>query len=177
MTTDLHEVPLLNEPSLMLTILRAAARAPVNREACVESLIVSFARVREVLPGPREGLAKRIDQPFFKLVRAGLLASVGVGLFALTERGGEALQRYPAGLDETVLTQYPEYRAYLRASEFHAAVDGRATFEAYGRGFLDWHDDRVATDNPFDSDSADHLAWENGWSEARDVSRSTREES
>ncbi len=44
------------------------------------------------------------------LVAAGLLAIADYGHFTITERGQRVLAEHPMGVDDTVLTQFQEFR-------------------------------------------------------------------
>ena len=62
---------------------------------------------------------------------------------------------------------YPEFARYIRGLELRRGpIDARAG--GYDQGYDAYWSGESPADNPFPPDSADHLAWENGWSEALD---------
>ena len=100
------------------------------------------------------------------LTEAKLLAPADGG-FATTARGRAALAEHPQGFDTADLMVYPEFARYIRGLELRrAGLDPRAG--GYDQGFYAYWTGELPADNPYPPDSADHLAWENGWSEALD---------
>ena len=62
---------------------------------------------------------------------------------------------------------YPEFARYIRGLDLRrTGLDPRAG--GYDQGFYAYWNGEGPADNPHPPDSADHLAWENGWSEALD---------
>ena len=101
------------------------------------------------------------------LTEARLLAPGADGAFTLTERGRAALAEHPEGFDTADLMVYPEFARYIRSLELRRGpLDPRAG--GYDQGFYAYWTGETPADNPYSPDSADHLAWENGWSEALD---------
>jgi hypothetical protein len=101
------------------------------------------------------------------LSEAKLLAPGPDGAFTLTERGRAALAEHPEGFDTPDLMVYPEFARYIRSLELRRGpLDPRAG--GYDQGFYAYWTGDAPADNPYSPDSADHLAWENGWSEALD---------
>ena len=89
------------------------------------------------------------------------------GSFTTTERGRAALAEHPEGFDTADLMVYPEFARYLRGLELRRRpLDPRTG--GYDQGFYAYWTGETPADNPYPPDSADHLAWENGWSEALD---------
>jgi len=62
---------------------------------------------------------------------------------------------------------YPEFARHVRGLELsRVEMDPRAG--SYDQGYYAYWTGRTPADNPYAPDSADHLGWENGWSEALD---------
>ena len=101
------------------------------------------------------------------LIGAGLLHQVENDCFEITERGRRVLAEHPQGIDDTVLAEFPEFRAFMhRVHPPHVPEDAQGdTHEEGHRAFQEGED---TADNPYAFDTSKHLAWENGWSEARD---------
>jgi hypothetical protein len=162
-----REYPLLNTPNMVAIILREAEAGPATLQDCAARLQALLARADEHPPfGPAE-VASRLETLVRYLVEARLLAPERDGRFALTERGRAALAEHPAGFDTADLMVYPEFARYVRGLVArHGGMDPRAG--GYDEGFYAYWSGQVPADNPYPPDSADHLAWENGWSEALD---------
>jgi ribosome modulation factor len=71
------------------------------------------------------------------------------------------------GVDDSVLTQFPEFREFIRRSSPHR-VPENPELGAQEEGYWAYLDGQSAVDNPYEFDTGKHLAWENGWFEARD---------
>jgi hypothetical protein len=124
-------------------------------------------RADEHPPFGPEDVASRLRMLIRYLIEANLLADAGGGAVATTARGRAALAEHPQGLDTADLMAYPEFARYIRGLELRrAAMDPRAN--GYDQGFYAYWSGELPADNPYPPDSADHLAWENGWSEALD---------
>jgi restriction endonuclease Mrr len=162
------EHPLLNWPSLTLSLLKPAA----EREQA--SLADALSHLEEVLtlahesPGvDRIEIADRLETMKGHLIAAGLLRQVENGFFAITDRGRRVLSEHPLGVDDTVLAAFPEFRDYMhRRHPPHQPEDAQAG--AHEEGYRAFQEGEKASDNPYAFDSCGHLAWENGWHEARD---------
>ena len=161
-----REYPLLNTPNLVALILREAAEGPTTLATCLARLQGLLDQVHEHPPFAPAEVSSRLETLVRYLTEARLLAVDGEGI-ALTERGRAALVEHPAGLDTADLMAYPEFARYLRGLQLRRGpLDARAT--GYDQGFYAYWTGETPADNPYGSDSADHLAWENGWSEALD---------
>lgn len=164
---DLSEFPLLNRPALMLLALKAAEERPASLDDCIERLKLDLARARENPPVHADEIAAALGAVRDELVAAALLIPAGEGRLALTGRGRDVLHEHPMGVDETVLMQFAEYRAFiLEFARRRTLDDPRAA--RYSEGYSAYQAGLGLADNPFSPDTIDHLAWENGWSEARD---------
>lgn len=164
---DLSEFTLLNRPSLMLLVLKAAAEGPTTLADCRARLNRELARVDERPDVPDPVIDTELGDVVDHLAVAGLLARSGDARLTLTPRGQQVLQSHPMGIDETVLMQFAEYKAYVRNFARRKTVDDPRV-RRYDEGHAAWQAGQTLTENPYPPDTADHLAWENGWSEARD---------
>jgi hypothetical protein len=168
MVTPFREYPLLNTPNMILVLLRGAVASPTATvSGCADSLSALLAQAHEQPPFGRREIEDRLGALVRALAAAKLVVAGPDGGFSATERGREALERHPQGLDLADLVAYPEFARHMRGLELHrAALDPRSA--GYDQGFYAYWTGRGPADNPFPGDSADHLAWENGWSEALD---------
>ena len=162
-----REYPLLNTPNLMAIILREASAGPATLARCAARLQALLARADERPPFGPEEVASRLEVLIRYLAEARLISRGTDGSFALTERGGAALAEHPQGFDTADLMVYPEFARYIRGLERRRGLaDARAG--GYDEGYYAYWTGENPADNPYNPDSADHLAWENGWSEALD---------
>jgi hypothetical protein len=165
---DLSEYPLLNRPVLMLLVLRAASEHPVTLRACRDRLGEELARIHERPDVPEAVIAAEFEEVGKHLEAARLLVRDGQGALSLTPRGRQVLHEHPLGVDETVLALFAEYRKFINAFAPRKTVDDPRPAR-YDEGYAAQQDGRSLSENPYPPDSVDHLAWENGWSEARDT--------
>ena len=165
---DLSEYPLLNRPALMLLILKTAAERPVTMRQCRERLGAELARIHEKPDVPEPEIATELEDVGKHLLAARLLERGDGDVFGLTRRGRQVLAAHPMGVDETVLAGFPEYRAFIRDFARRRTIDD-PRIPRYEEGFAAQQEGRSLSENPYPPDSVDHLAWENGWSEARDA--------
>jgi restriction system protein len=161
------EPALLHEPDLMLAVLRAARQGPAVLDDAMARLHGALAAAHEPPPGPGGDLRRRLERAALLLRGADAIAPAGDDRFRLTARGARLLADHPDGVDETVLLALPEFRAFLAALHPHRSKDDPHP-RAFEAGMQAFADGRSIADNPHASDSADHLAWECGWSEARE---------
>ena len=164
---DLSEFTLLNRPALMLLVLKAAAEGPTSLADCRARLERELARVDERPDVPEPVIAAELAEVIDHLLVAGLLAKAADARLTLTPRGEQTLQAHPMGIDETVLMQFAEYKAYVRNFARRKTVDDPRA-RRYDEGHAASQAGQTLTENPYSPDTADHLAWENGWSEGRD---------
>jgi len=66
-----------------------------------------------------------------------------------------------------VLVQFPEFRRYIKKPRETNDTEVPRPRE-YNLGYESYRAGKSLDDNPYRFDNADHLAWENGWFEARD---------
>ena len=162
-----REYPLLNTPNMVAVILREAEAGPATLGDCAAGLQAVLDRADEHPPFGPEDVASRLDMLIRYLAEARLLALERDGSFTLTERGRAALAEHPAGFDSADLMAYPEFARYIRGLDVRrGGMDPRAG--GYDEGFYAYWNGQIPADNPHPPDSVDHLAWENGWSEALD---------
>jgi restriction system protein len=164
------EPALLHEPDLMLAILRAAQTAPASLEDATARLHANLAAAHEPPADPEGGLRCRLERAALHLGGADAIAPAGDDRFQLTARGLRLLAEHADGVDETVLSAFPEYRAFLTALHPKRFADD-PRLPAFQAGTQAFADGRSLADNPHAFDSADHLAWECGWSEAREAAK------
>jgi hypothetical protein len=160
------EPTLLHEQDLMLALLHAAADGPATEREAVAWL----SRLRVVAgeaPVVDEETMGRLHRAVTALLAAGALTQDEPGRLRIAKRGRELLASSPQGVDETVLMRFPEFRAFIAAAGGSAPRDDPRA-PAFDAGQLAFAAGKPHTANPFPFDSVDHLAWENGWSEARD---------
>jgi restriction system protein len=162
-----REYPLLNIPNMVAIILREAAGGAATLAGCGAQLQALLDRADEHPPFGPEDAASRLQMLIRYLAEARLIAHAADGSFALTDRGRAALAEHPAGFDGADLMVYPEFARYIRGLGLRrGGMDPRAG--GYDAGFHAYLSGESPADNPYPADSADHLAWENGWSEALD---------
>lgn len=156
------EPVLLHEQDLMLALLHVAADGPATAEAAAARLrgLRRAAGEADAVDGE---VMRRLERAAAALSAAGALAGTPA---RITGRGRELLAAHPEGIDETVLMRFREFRAFVAAGSHGPRDDPR--IPAYDAGQRAFAAGEPLTANPFTQDSVDHLAWENGWSEARD---------
>jgi ribosome modulation factor len=162
--------PLLNTPNLTSLLLRSAAEGATSADAVLAELEALMARAKESPPVARDEIRSRLETLQGELSLAGLLAPAGPGQFGLTRRGRTALSEHPSGLSRADLMAYPEFAARV-ATQSRSQTSSDPHARAYDAGFDACLTGKAAAENPHPPDTADHQAWENGWSEALDRSR------
>lgn len=161
---EFYERPLLSYADLSLVLLKTGLET-TTLEAVVGAVrrLLKEAR-QEDLPSDEE-LYRHLGRIRQDLTTAGLVEPVGADGFRISARGRQALDEHPMGLDRSVLTDFPEYQATLPEE---GRWPGAARQDSYSEGYTAFLDRRRPEDNPYQSDSADHQTWQDGWSEARD---------
>ena len=159
-----EEPVLLHEPNLMLALLRSAAFAAAGIEDAIARLRANLALAGEPAPADPVELRQRLAHALASLDRAGAVAPAGEGRFRLTAAGAKLLAEHPEGVDETMLWPVGGPSSAASAHDDPRPRAYRAGLHAFAAG-------RPIDANPHPSDTPDQLAWENGWSEARDEAR------
>ena len=109
--------------TLMLPVLRIAALGESTIPKAVEKLGVEFGltadQMAEMLPkGGAQVINNRAHWAKTYLVKAGLLDQPRRGIFRITGRGAELLKTNPSRIDNHILANYSEFRAFtLRKPE------------------------------------------------------------
>jgi hypothetical protein len=161
-----EDAPLLHTADLMHELLRVAAVGPADVDDALSRLRADLRAAGEPLALPERTLRERLEQARRHLRAARLIAPVGRTRFEATERGQTVLRDYPGGIDDSVLMQFPEFRDFIAQAAGTPPHPARQT--AYDLGYAAYGQGSAPADNPYSVDSDDHLAWENGWFEARD---------
>lgn len=162
-----REYPLLNTPNMVVVVLREAAGGTATLGGCVARLQALLDRADEHPPFGPEEVASRLEMLIRYLAEARLVATAPDGGFAITARGRTALAEHPEGFDAADLMVYPEFARYIRGLDRRRRhLDVRSG--GYDEGYDAYWSGQGPPDNPHNPDTADHLAWENGWSEALD---------
>ena len=162
-----REFPLLNTPNLMLVILREAAAGETSLDACARRLNQLLTLTREQPPYSDDEILARLDILRRYLAEARMIAPTGDHRFEITPRGREALAEHPGGFDIADLMVYPEFADFIRRlARAREQMDPRTP--AYDEGFVAYRNGARLAENPYASDTVDHLAWENGFFEALD---------
>lgn len=171
---DISEYPLLDEPSLMLDVLKTAAKGPATVDECLRRLEGILKLIGEPLPEDRAAVRQRLEAAVRYLYLAALIdREDNSERFVITPRGEETLRTHPDGVDLSVLAEFPDFRSYIRRSRESTRTRdaGLPVIEptaAYRDGYAAYGENRDISDNPHPLDTAAHLEWENGWSEARE---------
>jgi restriction system protein len=175
---DLREHLFLHEADIMPRLLRVGMPGGARLPSVLAGIKADLASTPDGTDLDDEDLLALIGRAFRRLVAAGLLKADRDGGFQTTERGIVALREHPMGVDESVLASFPEYQAILSASARRLPIQANGVTVAdgsddphlpeYNAGHAAFLAREELTDNPHDGDTASHLAWENGWAQARD---------
>ncbi len=164
---DFHEYPLLNVPDLMLVLMKEAAHGPASLRDTFRRLRRNMCFAKEDPKLPIREILKHLVEAREHLLAAGVLAPQGKGSFILTPQGREVLASHPLGVDDSVLMQLPEFRAFVREKSKRLSPADTCLAE-YDKGFAAYRMGAAVEDNPYSPEISAFLAWENGWFEARD---------
>jgi hypothetical protein len=163
---EFREHPLLNTPSLTALILHLTDQGPATIEALAARLDAVLAEAQERPDVSAGEIRDRIAALAEDLVAAQVLSRNGAA-YALTARGRKALDDHPEGFARPDMMKYPEFAARVVDRLLHGSGDDPRP-RAYDDGFAAQQSGEALEDNPFRPDTVDHLAWESGWSEARE---------
>lgn len=168
---DQEEHKLLHFPDLALALLRAAQDEAADLGAAARLLAGDRRQAGEAEPVDAEELHARLDRARRHLVAARLLDMLDAARFRITPRGRAVLHDHPKGIDDSVLMDFAEFRAWVEHLTRHPPPEDSRTRE-FQRGWAALAEGRDLGDNPYAPDTAQHAAWEDGWLEA---SRRARE--
>jgi hypothetical protein len=149
-------------PRLMRAVLDAAMHGTARVEDCLAGLPSG--------PAEEEGLTRaealqRLECALLHLEKAQLIARRDADCYEITPRGRVVLVDHPDRIEEWQLMQFPEFREFARAAGPPTCARGES---AYERGIRAYWDGSPHNDNPFPFDTLQHLAWDEGWFDARD---------
>jgi len=176
---DWSDPPLMSRSFLMLTALRQAAAGPTSIGALADVMRAARERIGDPVRVSADELEKRIATALEYLEGARLAERGSDGTIAITERGRQVLVDHPAGIDGSVLSEFPEFRTFVHERAEHAARIAQEEAPsphpmpspAYQEGYRAYRAGAPSSDNPYDEETIHHLAWANGWFEARDQSQ------
>ena len=112
-------MPVPNFQEFFVPVLTVAKDGMAHSTRSLENgsaslLRLSDAERQEMLPsGTMTVLRDRTGWAYYHLFRAGLLDRPSRGQYRITERGLQALQASPQGINQKYLRQFAEYRAFL----------------------------------------------------------------
>lgn len=101
-------------------------------DALADKLGISDEDRRELLPsGNQAVLDNRVGWARTYLKKAGLLVSTRRGYFQITDRGREALTKYPEGINTQTLKQYEDFVEFVESSKpSESVVSDNPTIDA-----------------------------------------------
>lgn len=162
-----------SDSAIKFTILKLAAFGNLSLDDCtahITSQILELDSKNGIAPSlsPRRlGLEERIANCCEQLFAANLVAALNSSEFSITDLGRKTLIANPHGISKKTLAALPGFDRSLR--EVSGGLSSSAICAThYDEGFCAYRAGQNYTDNPYQSDRAEHLAWHNGWSEAAD---------
>jgi len=164
---DLQDYPMLHQADLMLALLKVAQERDASLADVMARLHRDCVKANEPWPCDESALLPLLAVVRDHLLVAGLLVEAQCpDHLRITPRGRAVLGQNPGGVDDSVLLQFPEFRAYIQSQR----KAGRA--EECGSGAFDegWEAFRSGAshdDNPYRPDRLEHQDWQNGFFEAR----------
>lgn len=165
---DLEERPLLHFPDLVLALLRASLDQAGTIAAAASLLARDRMRVQDQSVIDSAELATRLGRARHHLEAAHLVEMLDAHSFRITPRGRTMLLQHRDGIDDSVLMDFPEFRAWLKQVAAHAPPEDARAGE-FQRGWLANQEGAGLGDNPYATDTAQHAAWKDGWLEAHHV--------
>jgi restriction system protein len=173
---ELTEYPLLHEVDLMLALLKVATEGPASLEDAAGRLKRNLQSVGEEPPVSDQDFQTYLTRARDRLFHAVLLTPLDNDRFAITPRGMQALSDHPDGIDDSVLMNFPEFRAFIEAEAGRPVKEIGANDNGgddpriieFDQGYAAFQQGIGLQANPYERDRVMHLAWENGWCEARD---------
>ena len=161
-----NDYPLLSTASLTALILHAAAKGPVTLDSCSDRLHALFRQAGKPPGLPEDERRVKLARQLDHLRIARILEAGEDGALHLTDRGRQAFEDYPDGLDQTVLVKYREFAEHLQKTAHHSAgMDPR--MGSYDEGYIARQEGISFQANPYSENTVDHQSWENGWMQAQ----------
>lgn len=164
MIMDMEDAPLLHFPDLVLAVLRAGRDGPATLADAARLLSRDRDLAHEDARIDPDEMSAHLDRARRHLWAAQAIEMLDGLRFRTTPRGVALLRAHPAGVDDGVLMDYPEFRAWLQALQHLAPPE-----DPRPREFLDgWTASQrgcALEDNPFAAETAQHDSWEDGWLE------------
>jgi restriction system protein len=119
---EVFKVAVPDFQSMMLPALRLASRGEINSKAIVLAVAQEFKLsdedLTELLPGGSQTRAtNRAAWAIVYLQRAALIERVKRGVYTITNRGREFLEKNPVKIGIADLRQFQEFRGFLSKSE------------------------------------------------------------
>lgn len=164
---ELGDFPLLNTPHLVVVMLKTTSGGEASIDDALNYLRKILRVAGEQPPFAEEILRQRLQAIGHHLMQVGLLAPVEGGRFRITGKGRRAIADHPAGFDTADLMDDPQFRRRLRLVYRQTGMDDPRETQ-YQAGYAAFRQGMAISDNPHHQDTIDHLAWEDGWCEARD---------
>lgn len=162
---ELEETPLLHFPDLLLAVLRAGRDAPATVTDAARLLAEKRRQAHESASVDDTELTAHLDGARQHLAAASAIEMLDSLRFRTTPRGVALLRAHPDGVDDGVLMEYPEFRAWLTKLDHPAHPE-----DPRPREFMEGWAARLRgcapEDNPFSADTAQHQAWAEGWRES-----------
>ncbi len=167
MSEHTEQPPLLHDADLMLALLKTGYAAPASLDDCIAHIRGNLRAADVQTEVSDAELRERLQEALDHLEKAKLVEPRAAGVYQTTARGHQALRQHPMGIDDSVLMEYPEFADFIhKLKDRPPPADTNAG--EYEQGYEAFGEGRDYTDNPFNGDSARHLAWENGWFQAFD---------
>lgn len=125
-------MPIPGYQTLMLPLLEFARDGEVALQEAVQRLVERFQLTPEEasqrLPSGQTVIYNRTGWAKTELLKAGLIEQPRRGLFRITDRGRALLANPPAAISRAYLVEnYPEFRAYIEASQQRQTASEEAT--------------------------------------------------
>lgn len=164
---EFGEYPLLNTPHLTVLLLKTAEKQEATIDDVVARLRSLLRLAQEDPPFSDAEFRERLRAVATYLADAGLILIRAGDRLSVTGAGRRAIADCPEGFDTADLVGQTEVRRRIRQQRRDQSADDPRGAQ-YAGGYNAYMDGQKITDNPFRQDSIDHLAWEDGWCEARD---------
>ncbi|HLO77976.1 MAG TPA: hypothetical protein VK196_16095, partial [Magnetospirillum sp.] len=114
---DLEDSPLLHFPDLVLAVLLAGRDGPASVADAARLLARHRAQAREASGVDAAELAEHLDRACRHLHAAHAIELLEGRRYRATPRGRLLLRAHPSGVDDGVLMEYPEFRAWIERNE------------------------------------------------------------